>query len=62
MRGRAVWAAMCRLIAQRRTLAHVHVESLQLPGTDRKALARRSQAAVGVGVAQRPGQRHVLVA
>jgi 1-acyl-sn-glycerol-3-phosphate acyltransferase len=54
--------AMYRLLTQRRTLAHVHVESLQLPGTDRRALARRCQAAVGVGVAQRPGQRHVLVA
>ncbi|WAC90028.1 lysophospholipid acyltransferase family protein [Mycobacterium sp. Aquia_213] len=57
-----LWAAMCRLISQRRTLAHVHVESLQLPGTDRRALARRCQSAVGVGVAQRPGQRHVLAA
>lgn len=55
-------AAMGRLIAQRRTLAHVHVESLQLPGTDRRALARRSQSAVGVGVARRPGQRHELAA
>jgi 1-acyl-sn-glycerol-3-phosphate acyltransferase len=55
-------AAMCRLITQRRTLAHVHVESLQLPGTDRRALAGRCQSAVGVGVAQRPGRRHVLVA
>jgi 1-acyl-sn-glycerol-3-phosphate acyltransferase len=57
-----LWAAMCRLITQRRTLAHVHVESLQLPGADRRALARRCQSAVGVGVAQRPGRRHVLVA
>jgi 1-acyl-sn-glycerol-3-phosphate acyltransferase len=57
-----LWAAMCRLMTLRRTLAHVHVESLQLPGTDRRALARRCQSAVGVGVAQRPGQRHVLVA
>ena len=55
-------ASMCRLITQRRTLAHVHVESLQLPGTDRRALAGRCQSAVGVGVAQRPGQRHVLAA
>ncbi|OBA59355.1 lysophospholipase [Mycobacterium sp. 1100029.7] len=59
-------AAMGRMLAQRRTLAHVHVESLQLPGTDRRALARRCQAAVGVGVARRPGQRsdrgHMLAA
>jgi hypothetical protein len=52
---------MCRLLAVRRTWAHVHVESLQLPGTDRRALARRCQSAVGVGVPQRPGRRHVLV-
>ncbi|ORJ56020.1 lysophospholipid acyltransferase family protein, partial [Mycobacterium simiae] len=32
-------AALVRLITQRRTLAHVHVESLQLPGHDRRALA-----------------------
>lgn len=57
-----MWSAMTRLISSRRTLAHVHVESLQLPGTDRRDLARRCQAAVGVGVGQRPGQRHVLVA
>jgi 1-acyl-sn-glycerol-3-phosphate acyltransferase len=57
-----LWRAMGRLLAARRTLAHVHVESLQLPGTDRRALARRCQSAVGVGVSQRPGQRHVLVA
>ncbi|MFP1153109.1 lysophospholipid acyltransferase family protein [Mycobacterium sherrisii] len=55
-------AAIFRLITQRRTLAHVHVESLQLPGGDRRALARRSQQAVGVGVTRRPGQRHALAA
>lgn len=55
-------AAIVRLITQRRTLAHVHVESLQLPGDDRRALARRSQQAVGVGVTRRAGQRHALVA
>lgn len=55
-------AALVRLITQRRTLAHVHVESLQLPGHDRRALARRSQQAVGVGVTRRAGQRHALVA
>ncbi|CDO87758.1 lysophospholipase [Mycobacterium triplex] len=55
-------AAMCRLITQRRTLAHVHVESLQLPGTDRRALAHRCQSAVGVGVTRRPDRRHELAA
>lgn len=54
--------SMCRLLAVRRTVAHVHVESLQLPGTDRRALARRCQSAVGLGAPQRPGRRHVLVA
>lgn len=51
-----------RLLAVPRTLARVHVESLQLPGTDRRALAGRCQAAVGAGVARRAGQGHVLVA
>jgi 1-acyl-sn-glycerol-3-phosphate acyltransferase len=54
--------SICRLLTVRRTLAHVHVESLQLPGTDRRVLARRCQSAVGVGVSRRPGRRHVLVA
>jgi 1-acyl-sn-glycerol-3-phosphate acyltransferase len=57
-----LWRSICRLLTVRRTLAHVHVESLQLPGTDRRVLARRCQSAVGVGVPQRPGRRHVLVA
>jgi 1-acyl-sn-glycerol-3-phosphate acyltransferase len=57
-----LWAAICRLLTVRRTWAHVHVESLQLPGADRRVLARRCQAAVGVGAPQRRGPRHVLVA
>jgi 1-acyl-sn-glycerol-3-phosphate acyltransferase len=35
-----------RLLATRRTLARVYVESLELPGGDRRELARRCQAAV----------------
>jgi 1-acyl-sn-glycerol-3-phosphate acyltransferase len=35
-----------RLLAVRRTVACVRVESLQLPGTDRRALASRCQSAV----------------
>jgi 1-acyl-sn-glycerol-3-phosphate acyltransferase len=35
-----------RLLASRRTLARVYVESLELPGADRRELARRCQAAV----------------
>ncbi|OBK51495.1 1-acyl-sn-glycerol-3-phosphate acyltransferase [Mycobacterium sp. 1081908.1] len=57
-----LWRSMCRLLAVRRTVAHVHVESLQLPGADRRALARRCESAVGLGVPQRPDRRHVLVA
>ncbi len=51
-----------RLLTVRRTLARVHVESLQLPGTDRRALASRCQSAVGVGTSRHPGHGHVLVA
>jgi 1-acyl-sn-glycerol-3-phosphate acyltransferase len=38
--------SMRRLVATRRTVAHVHVASLQLPGTDRRDLARRCQTVV----------------
>ena len=56
--------AICRLLTVRRTQAHVHVESLQLPGTDRRALARRCQSAVhsGAPLGRHPGRRHALVA
>jgi len=58
--------SICRLLTVRRTLARVHVESLQLPGTDRRALASRCQSAVGVGTSQHPGRQpghgRVLVA
>lgn len=39
-------ASVGRLIAARRTVARVHVASLQLPGGDRRDLAERCQAAV----------------
>jgi 1-acyl-sn-glycerol-3-phosphate acyltransferase len=51
-----------RLLVVPRTQARVHVESLQLPGTDRRALAGRCQSAVGAGTARRAGHGHVLVA
>lgn len=51
-----------RLLSVRRTVACVSVESLQLPGTDRRALASRCQSAVGVGAPRPAGHRHVLVA
>jgi len=40
-------ASMRRVITARRIVARVHVASLQLPGTDRRDLAARCQAAVG---------------
>lgn len=39
-------ASMRRLITARRTVARVHVASLQLPGSDRRELAARCQASV----------------
>lgn len=51
-----------RLLTVRRTRARVHVESLQLPGVDRRALAGRCQSAVGVGPSPRAGHGHALVA
>jgi 1-acyl-sn-glycerol-3-phosphate acyltransferase len=55
-----------RLLAMRRTVACVRVESLQLPGTDRRALASRCQCAVQMGAsrhsARHPGHGHALVA
>lgn len=42
-----------RLLRVRRTVACLRVESLQLPGTDRRDLARRCQSAVQTG---EPGQ------
>jgi 1-acyl-sn-glycerol-3-phosphate acyltransferase len=59
-----------RLLAVRRTLARVRVESLQLPGADRRDLARRCQSAVRAGAppqsgphsGRHAGHGHVLVA
>ncbi len=55
-----------RMLAMRRTVACVRVESLQLPGTDRRALAGRCQSAVHSGASghsgQHPGHGHALVA
>jgi 1-acyl-sn-glycerol-3-phosphate acyltransferase len=51
-----------RLLAVRRTVAWVRVESLQLPGTDRRALARRCQSAVRADTLRRSGHGHALVA
>ena len=44
-----------RLLVARRTVARVYVESLQLPGADRRELARRCQAAIRTTAAPHPG-------
>lgn len=54
--------SICRLLTVRRTLARVHVESLQLPGTDRRVLASRCQSAVRAGAVRPAGHGPVLVA
>ncbi|BBZ45122.1 lysophospholipid acyltransferase family protein [Mycobacterium parmense] len=54
--------SIARLLTVRRTIARVRVESLQLPGADRRDLAGRCQYAVGVGAARHPGHGHALVA
>jgi 1-acyl-sn-glycerol-3-phosphate acyltransferase len=49
-----------RVITARLTICHVQVQSLQLPGSDRRELAARCEAAVR-GTSVRPGA-HALVA
>jgi 1-acyl-sn-glycerol-3-phosphate acyltransferase len=44
-----------RLLVARRTMAWVYAESLQLPGDDRRELARRCQAAIRTTTASHPG-------
>jgi 1-acyl-sn-glycerol-3-phosphate acyltransferase len=44
-----------RLLGARRTVALIYVESLQLPGEDRRDLARRCQAAIRVTAVPHPG-------
>ncbi|HME74205.1 MAG TPA: lysophospholipid acyltransferase family protein [Mycobacterium sp.] len=53
-----------RLLVARRTVARVYVESLQLPGDDRRELARRCQAAIRVTPTSHPGhgQRRPVLA
>ncbi|MGD9618601.1 MAG: lysophospholipid acyltransferase family protein [Mycolicibacterium sp.] len=46
-----------RVISARRTICHVSVESLQLPGEDRRELAARCEAAVRVGASRPPAVR-----
>jgi 1-acyl-sn-glycerol-3-phosphate acyltransferase len=54
--------SVCRLLTVRRTMAHLRAESLQLPGTDRRALARRCHSAVHAGTPRQSGHGHALVA
>jgi 1-acyl-sn-glycerol-3-phosphate acyltransferase len=54
-------ASIRRLITARRTVVHVQVESLQLPGDDRRDLAARCEAAVRGDVSRRD-HGHALVA
>jgi 1-acyl-sn-glycerol-3-phosphate acyltransferase len=56
-----LWASIRRLVTARRTFVHVQVESLQLPGTDRRDLATRCEQAVR-GEVSRRGSGHALVA
>ncbi|HEY2450464.1 MAG TPA: lysophospholipid acyltransferase family protein [Mycobacterium sp.] len=53
-----------RLLVARRTVARVYVESLQLPGGDRRELARRCQAAIRMKATSHPGhgQRRPVLA
>jgi hypothetical protein len=50
-----------RVITARLTVCHVAVQSLQLPGDDRRDLAARCEAAVR-GADTRPSGDHALVA
>jgi 1-acyl-sn-glycerol-3-phosphate acyltransferase len=54
-------ASIRRLVTAQRTVVHVHVESLQLPGNDRRDLAARCEVAVR-GDTSRRGHGHALVA
>jgi 1-acyl-sn-glycerol-3-phosphate acyltransferase len=53
-----------RLLVARRTVARVYVESLQLPGHDRRELARRCQDAIRLAASSHPGhgQRRPVLA
>lgn len=53
-----------RLLVARRTVARIYVESLQLPGDNRRELARRCQAAIRMTATSHPGhgQRRPVLA
>jgi 1-acyl-sn-glycerol-3-phosphate acyltransferase len=55
--------SLYRVVAARLTVAHIHVEALQLPGEHRRDLARRCQEAVHGVAASLPGaHQHALAA
>jgi 1-acyl-sn-glycerol-3-phosphate acyltransferase len=56
-----LFGSIRRLVTARRTVVHVQVQSLQLPGADRRELALRCEAAVR-GDSSRRADRHALVA
>ena len=56
-----LFASICRLVTARRTIVHVQVESLQLPGSSRRNLAARCEQAVR-GDTSRRADGHALVA
>ncbi len=55
-------ASLRRLVVARRTVVHVHVESLQLPGADRRDLAARCEFAVRGEQARLAATAHALAA
>jgi 1-acyl-sn-glycerol-3-phosphate acyltransferase len=56
-----LFASICRLVTSKRTVVHMQVQSLQLPGEDRRDLAARCEAAVR-GEDSRRAHGHALVA
>lgn len=54
--------SVSRVLATRRTLARVHVASLQLSGSDRRELARRCQTAARAATEPLPRDRQALSA
>lgn len=58
----SLWSSICRLVVARRTVVHVHVEPLQLPGGGRRDLAVRCERAVRGNATAGTGVRHAMAA
>jgi len=54
--------SVCRVVTARRTVCHVHVGALQLPGDDRRALAARCEAEVRGEHERRDARTHAIAA